>query len=158
MTEGLERHLQTIHRASLKSEGERRIAETLDQYGIPFIYEARLQLKVRGVTKTFRPDFYLPDLDVYIEYYGRAGNEEYDRRTRKKQAAYSASGLAVISIYPWDLCQNWPTYLTRRLARFGPVPGRTSESGPPSAYQGGPGPDARTPTWRYAGSGPRKYR
>ena len=158
MTEELARHLRTRHRTSLKSEGERRIAETLDQYGIPFIYEARLPLQVRGVTKTFRPDFYLPDLGVYIEYYGRAGNEEYDRRTSRKQAAYSASGVEVISIYPWNLCQNWPTYLTRSLARFAPAPRRTSESGPPPAYQGGPALDSRTPTPRYAAAGRRRYR
>ena len=100
-----------------KSEGERRIASTLDKYGIFYIYERPVQVQTAGTVRYLRPDFYLPRYNVYIEYYGRAGNSEYDRRITKKQSLYTANGIRVISIYPWTLCRNWPKYLMGRLAR-----------------------------------------
>ena len=114
MAEGLEGKLGRRNE-QFKSEGERRVARTLDQYGIPYIYEQPVRIKVNEKIRNFRPDFYLPQHNVYIEYYGRAGNNDYDLRTRTKQTAYAANNLNVISIYPWTLCENWPKYLLDRL-------------------------------------------
>lgn len=98
-----------------KSEGERRIAATLRQYHIPFVYEKRVSVEDHGRTRVLYPDFYLPGLDTYVEYYGRVGNEDYDRRSHRKQAAYQSNGFKVVDLYPWDLCQNWPANLLGRL-------------------------------------------
>lgn len=98
-----------------RSEGERRIAATLELYGIPFVYDQPITIRYQGRTRAFRPDFYLPEFNLYIEYYGRVGNQDYDLRTAKKQAAYAANNLNVISLYPWDLVLNWPDYLLDRL-------------------------------------------
>ena len=111
MEGGLERKLH----GSFKSEGERRVAQVLDQYGIFYVYEQPVKINVKGTVRTFRPDFYLPRLNVYIEYFGRAGNSDYDQRTRYKKSAYATKGLHVISVYPWTLCQNWPQYLLQQL-------------------------------------------
>ncbi len=52
-----------------KSEAE--LAKILDFYGIHWEYEPRsfpLRWDIRGrVIESFNPDFYLPDLDLYIE-------------------------------------------------------------------------------------------
>ena len=98
-----------------RSEGERRIAATLEKYAVPFHYEQPVRMTVSGKTKTFRPDFYLPQFDLYIEYFGRVGNQNYDSRTAEKHAAYAASHLNYIALYPWDLVQDWPNYLLDRL-------------------------------------------
>jgi len=113
MEQGLENKLQDTER--YKSEGERRIAQTLNQYGIPFIYEPKLPLKTDNRPTTLRPDFYLPQHNLYIEFYGRAGNQDYDKRTEHKQRTYAENNVKVLSIYPWDLVQNWPGYLIDRL-------------------------------------------
>ena len=91
MQEHLEEKIRTQTADRFRSRGERHIAGTLDDYGIPFIYEPRVTVNDNGKTRTFRPDFYLPEFNLYIEYYGRIGNQDYDLRTSKKQAAYAAS-------------------------------------------------------------------
>ncbi len=98
-----------------RSEGERRIAATLEHYAVPFHYEQPVRMSVRGKTKTFRPDFYLPQFDLYIEYFGRVGNQHYDRRTAEKHAAYTANHLNYFALYPWDLIQDWPNHLLDKL-------------------------------------------
>ena len=50
----------------VQSDGERRIADFLDQQGIPYRYDERVRI-IDGYA--VRPDFYLPELDVYIEYW-----------------------------------------------------------------------------------------
>jgi hypothetical protein len=40
---------------------------------------------------------------VFIEYWGLAGNREYDRRMRTKRKLAKASGIPLIEIYPHDL-------------------------------------------------------
>lgn len=113
----------------LKSEGERRIAETLDRYGIRSVYEPRIPIRDDGVTRYVVPDFYLPDRGIYIEYYGRAGNAEYDKRTRWKESLYAANNVPVLALYPWSLCQNWPKRFLEDL-------GISGASNPPSSsYQ-----------------------
>ncbi len=98
-----------------KSQGERLIAQTLDNYAIPFIYERPITINDGDSRRTLYPDFYLTGFDIYIEYYGRAGNAAYDRRTNRKQAVYQTNGIRVIPIYPWDLCQDWPANLMAAL-------------------------------------------
>jgi hypothetical protein len=115
MTEGLEGKIGKATGNRFRSEGERRIAATLDQYGIPFVYEQKVTVNDNGKTRNLRPDFYLPEHDSYIEFYGRVGNQDYDLRTAKKKAAYAANNINVIPLYPWDLLEDWPNYLFNRL-------------------------------------------
>ena len=115
---------------SYRSQGEKRIAATLDQYGIPFVYEQRVRIQYNGRTQTLRPDFYLPEFNLYIEYYGRVGNQDYDLRTAEKQAAYAANNLNVISLYPWDLVLNWPNHLLDRIRNPASQTSRTQSTAP----------------------------
>ena len=131
MPEGLEDKIGTRSTHKLRSEGERRIAATLDQYGIPFLYEQRVIVNDNGKVRTLRPDFYLPEFNLYIEYYGRVGNQDYDLRTAQKQAAYAANNLKVIDVYPWNLVQDWPNYLFKRLPTW---PTRRSRTPPIKRY------------------------
>ena len=115
MQSGLENKVSEKASDRFRSEGERRIAATLGQYGIPFVYDQPVTLRYQDRTRAFRPDFYLPEFNLYIEYYGRVGNQNYDLRTIDKQTAYAANNLNVIPLYPWDLIQDWPNYLLDRL-------------------------------------------
>lgn len=67
----------SLKKEVLKSYGELQIANFLAYNGIKYQYEPKY--KFETATKEYsqyRPDFYLPDYDVYIEYYGidRNGN------------------------------------------------------------------------------------
>jgi hypothetical protein len=108
MEESLEQTLDGEYGGIFKSEGERRIAQVLNQYGIPFIYEPKLPVIDDGVTRNLVPDFFLPAKNLFIEFYGRAGNAEYDRRVLWKESVYASNGISVLALYPWDLCHDWP--------------------------------------------------
>ena len=135
MTGSLDKLIKNPQTDRFRSEGERRIAETLNQYGIPYLYEAPINLYASGKMSRFLPDFYLPTHNVYVEYYGRVGNRDYDARTTAKTKAYSANGLHVIPLYPWDLVHEWPDSFMRTLNRYsqhGPYPTHAQPSSRPS--------------------------
>ena len=98
----------------VQSEGERRIAEWLTAHGLAYRYDS----KYRIISEfQIRPDFYLPELDVYIEYWGM-NTPQYKMSMYKKQLLYQQEGKRLISIYPKDL-PNLDCLLTSKLKHFG---------------------------------------
>jgi hypothetical protein len=43
---------------------------------------------------------------VFIEYFGLAGDQDYDLRTKEKQRLCKKHGIKLISIYPADLVSS----------------------------------------------------
>ncbi|MBJ6934402.1 AAA family ATPase, partial [Vibrio cholerae] len=63
--------LITLNNEWVKSVGEVRIANYLALNGIKYQYEADYQFKTRSIARRqYQPDFYLPEVDLYIEYLG----------------------------------------------------------------------------------------
>lgn len=85
----------------VQSEGERRIADWLTAHGIAYRYDAKF--RIIGEFQ-IRPDFYLPERDVYIEYWG-LDSPQYKMSMYKKQTLYQQEGKRLISVYPRDLPQ-----------------------------------------------------
>jgi hypothetical protein len=83
----------------VQSEGERRIAEWLTAKGLSYRYDAKY--RIIGEFQ-IRPDFYLPEVDVYIEYWG-LNTPQYKMSMYKKQMLYQQEGRRLISVYPKDL-------------------------------------------------------
>ena len=83
----------------VQSEGERRIADWLTGHGLAYRYDAKF--RIIGEFQ-IRPDFYLPELDVYIEYWG-LDTPQYKMSMFKKQTLYQQEGKRLISVYPRDL-------------------------------------------------------
>jgi hypothetical protein len=83
----------------VQSQGERRIAEWLTVHGLAYRYDAKF--RIIGEFQ-IRPDFYLPELDVYIEYWGM-DTPQYKMSMYKKQMLYQQEGKRLISVYPKDL-------------------------------------------------------
>lgn len=94
-----------------KSEGERRIGEFLDSYGIRYRYEQGVLVEDKGKPKIWHPDYFLPEFGIYLEYFGLAGEPDYDRGIKRKKKIYSEMGLEVISVYPWHFCDDWRGYI-----------------------------------------------
>ena len=115
MTRDLEERLRIGRKDRFKSEGERRIADFFDSYGIRYVYEQGVLVKDRDMQKIWYPDFYLPEFASYLEYYGMVGDENYDRCTEHKKTVYSSMGLDVISVYPWTFCNDWNVYIMDSL-------------------------------------------
>lgn len=83
----------------VQSEGERRIADWLTAHGLAYRYDAKFRIIAEF---QIRPDFYLPELDVYIEYWG-LDTPQYKMSMYKKQTLYQQEGKRLISVYPQDL-------------------------------------------------------
>lgn len=61
----------TINNETVKSYGEMDIANFLAQNGIQYIYENPYIIDTRtSEYGQYNPDFYLPEYDIYIEYFG----------------------------------------------------------------------------------------
>ncbi len=74
----------TLNGTMVRSKSERVIADWFYRHGIKFEYEPRLNLK----DFEFRPDFYVPQADMYLEHtsklsYDSADKDEQFRRTGK---------------------------------------------------------------------------
>ncbi len=85
----------------VQSEGERRIAEWLTAHGLTYRYDAKY--RIIGEFQ-IRPDFYLPEIDLYIEYWG-LNTPQYKMSMYKKQTLYQQEGKRLVSVYPADLPQ-----------------------------------------------------
>jgi hypothetical protein len=101
----------------VQSDGERRIAEWLTAHGLTYRYDAKY--RIIGEFQ-IRPDFYLPELDVYIEYWG-LDTPQYKMSMYKKQTLYQQEGKRLISVYPRDL-PLLDSLLTTKLRHFGYAP------------------------------------
>lgn len=82
----------------VQSRGERLICEVLDAENIRYRYDERFRI-LDGYA--IRPDFYLPEFDVYIEYWGM-DTADYKIGMLKKQTLYQQQGKRLISLYPAD--------------------------------------------------------
>ncbi len=83
------------HGTLVQSDGERRIADWLANHNIDYRYDERYRI-LNG--HAIRPDFYLPEYDVYIEYWGM-DTADYKIGMLKKQQLYQQQGKRLISIH-----------------------------------------------------------
>jgi hypothetical protein len=87
----------------VRSQAERRIADYFAEHNIKYSYEQKAKAMYAN------PDFYLPDYNVYVEYWGLvdaddpATRERYVRSMKRKMAIYHQNNLKFISIYPSNL-------------------------------------------------------
>ena len=82
----------------VQSDGERLLCGILTDEGIRYRYDERFRI-LNG--HAIRPDFYLPEFDVYIEYWGM-DTSDYKIGMLKKQQLYQQQGKKLISLYPAD--------------------------------------------------------
>jgi len=92
-------------RAGAERERGGRIARYFAENGILYLHEAAAP-RDRSVFKGIlaKPDFYLPDFGVYVEYWGMAhAGPEYAEQMRRRMAAYNRKDIRFISLFPEDL-------------------------------------------------------
>lgn len=85
---------------------ERALADLFDRHGIRWRYEPHVFELVCDAdgrtTKAFRPDFFLPDLDIYVEC-TMMKQSLTTRKSRKARAAAAKHGIVVVLFYRRDL-------------------------------------------------------
>lgn len=112
----VELHKTIVARAGtlVQSDGERLIADWLAARNLAYRYDERYRI-LSG--HAVRPDFYLPELDLYIEYWGM-DTADYKIGMLKKQQLYQQEGKRLISLYPADK-PRLDSVLRAKLALFG---------------------------------------
>ena len=82
---------------------ERVAAQILDYYQIAWEYEPTtfpLEWDKHGnVLTSFAPDFFLPEFDLYIAYWGLEGNLDYQVGMLEKKTLYQQAGKKRGSLY-----------------------------------------------------------
>lgn len=109
----------TINNETVKSYGEMDIANFLAQNGIQYIYEHPYEIDTRtSEYGQYNPDFYLPEYDIYIEYFGVNKNGEvpsyfkgangmtatqtYQASMKWKRETHSANDTVLIECYAYE--------------------------------------------------------
>ena len=109
----------TMKQETVKSYGEVDIANFLYMNGIEYIYERPYPVDTRtSEYGEYKPDFYLPEYDIYIEYFGIDSNgkvpsyftgkngmspeETYQEGMRWKRQLHAKCGSTLIECYAWE--------------------------------------------------------
>lgn len=109
----------TINNETVKSYGEMDIANFLTQNGIQYIYEHPYKVDTRtSEYGQYNPDFYLPEYDIYIEYFGINKNGEvpsyfkgvngmtatqsYQASMKWKRETHSTNDTILIECYAYE--------------------------------------------------------
>lgn len=64
-----------------------------------------------GYKREFKPDFYLPEYDIIVEYLGLTGKYNYDKNTSEKMEYYKKRKLKAIFIFPEELQNTKDVFL-----------------------------------------------
>ena len=100
----------------VQSGGEKKIAEWLAKNDVAYRYDNRFRI-IKGYA--IRPDFYLPEYDIYIEYWGMEGNLDYQIGMLEKRKVYQQASKRLISIYRKDIA-NLDQFLRAKLSSHPP--------------------------------------
>ncbi|MDG7011925.1 MAG: zinc ribbon domain-containing protein [Nitrososphaerota archaeon] len=98
----------TLRGEVVRSNSERVIADYFSRRGIRYAYEHPAMSRW-GYRRISRPDFYLPDYGVYVEFWGLvnvpddSARSKYERSMKWKMAQYHRNGIRFVSLYPSDL-------------------------------------------------------
>lgn len=129
----------TLKKETVKSYGELDIANFLTQNGITYVYEQEYPIDTRtSEFGQYHPDFYLPNFDLYIEYFGinRQGEvppyfsgkngmsaaQAYQEGIEWKRQLHRKNGTRMIETYAYEkLEEQLLPKLEERLKRAGVV-------------------------------------
>ena len=85
---------RTTDGVAVQSRGELIIADYLVREGIRYIYDERYRISGADLV---RPDFYLPEFDLYIEYAGM-DTPAYNANLQRKHILYQRAGKKLITL------------------------------------------------------------
>ena len=113
----------SLQREILKSYGEMEIANFLTQHNVEYIYEAPYKVDTRtSEFGQYCPDFFLPEYDIYIEYFGvdrnckvpsyfkdsdtKTASELYYESMKWKHKVHFENNTTMIECYAYELFEG----------------------------------------------------
>lgn len=108
----------------VQSLGEKLIADYLYDNEIDFDYDEQITLKGNSIndygydTSWCRPDFYLNEFDLIIEYWGMNGDLDYDQNMSKKKRLYKEANKRFLGVSSSNL-NNLDSFFNKKLSMLG---------------------------------------
>lgn len=100
----------TIYK-SMKHDSEREVAKHLDKLSIRWIYENPIFVYDKeDRPRVWTPDFYLPELGIYLEV---CGSQNFDYKFRNE--IYEYNSIPVVFIHWYKEKERWKKYLRKRI-------------------------------------------
>lgn len=104
------------------SKAEEKIAKYLERKNIKFFLHPVIKLpknfwffQIPFINVKIRPDFFLPEYNIYVEYWGLINDPEYKKRNFDfKKKIYKNNRVDFISLYPKNL-NNLDWNFTQKL-------------------------------------------
>ncbi|EHH1077591.1 UvrD-helicase domain-containing protein [Vibrio parahaemolyticus] len=101
--------IRSMKGEAVKSYGEMVVANWLYRQGIHYEYEAKYRFDVATLEyRQYEPDFYLPEYDIYIEYYGidehgdtvpYVDRERYHKSIQWKRQTHKKYGTGYVEVF-----------------------------------------------------------
>jgi len=88
-------HIDIPAAKAVRSKYEKTCVEYFQQNGIAFQYEPVILLE----GKQYRPDFFLPDMELFVEICGYNHMPQYRDRVGFKEKIYERNGLKALFVY-----------------------------------------------------------
>ncbi len=89
------RTVTTLSGLKVRTKSEKRIADFLYKQGVVFEYEKELMFNGRK----YIPDFYLPEMNLYIEFFGWSHIPNYQNRVEEKMKVYKENSIDCIYLF-----------------------------------------------------------
>ena len=89
------RMVTTLSGLKVRTRSEKRIADFLYKKGINFEYEKEVMFNGRK----YIPDFYLPEPNLYIEFFGWSHIPDYQNKVEEKMRVYKENGMNCIYLF-----------------------------------------------------------
>jgi DNA helicase IV len=129
-TRFLASRLMTLKGERVRSEQERRIADWCTLHGVEYVYEQPYSWPGEGKRRFhYRPDFYFPKIDVWLEHWGvdrngrtRPGISEaaYARQMESKRQVHRENKTDLLETNSFDFWEgDWERLLQRQLEKAG---------------------------------------
>ena len=131
------------YRERFKSQEEVLIANFLFRNQIEYKYEEKYQYKIASkMFGQYKPDFYLPEYDIYIEHFGidkngkvpdwfkgdetKTAQEKYSEGIEWKRAEHLENNTTLLETYSWEqkegnLIKNLTNKLTNQNVKLNPL-------------------------------------
>ena len=110
---------RTIRGERVRSMAECFIANYLNTCGVEYVYETPFLIKAGKGRVRVCPDFYLPEFDLLVEYWGLLNcKPDYEQDMRRKMSHYHQNRIQFISIYPTNLLYPFDPVNFDKLFRY----------------------------------------
>lgn len=83
----------------VRSLSELHIDDFFFKHGIPHEYEDVIIKSVNSAEKQYKYDWYFPESDMYVEFFGFSG-KTYKENTENKKKFYRVHNLSMVALYP----------------------------------------------------------